>query len=252
MENNAFSCLIQFVSLVIIILIGCSIRRHLPDDHLSADSRDTIKLTMGLVATMTALLLGLLVSSAKGTYDTQRTEVIQMAAKAAFLNRVLIAYGEDASAVRTEFRTSFSETIESIWPEGAGSQELLSISLAEEDALYAAIEGLAPRNDVQRALKVEAASLAMDLEQLRFLMLAQAVPAIPGLLMTMIGCWLLIIFLYFSLLAPPNGTTVVSLVAAAISVAGAVFLIMELDQPFDGPIQISSDLMASTLEQIGK
>ena len=72
-------------------------RRYLPQDHLSAESKDAVKLAMGLVATMTALLLGLLISSAKGTYDTVRSEVSQMAAKVAFLDRVLAAYGPEAA-----------------------------------------------------------------------------------------------------------------------------------------------------------
>src|SRR6266513_2460152 len=102
--NSALTSFIVLSSLVAMVLIGRSVRRHLPDDHLSGDSRDTVKLAMGLVATMTALLLGLLVSSAKGTYDIQRTEVIQMAAKVAFLDRVLTAYGPEAAEARAEFR----------------------------------------------------------------------------------------------------------------------------------------------------
>ncbi len=101
--TSALSSTILLTSLVAMVLLGRSMRRHLPDDHLSADSKDAVKLAMGLVATMTALLLGLLVSSAKGTYDTQRTEVIQMAAKVAFLDRVLTAYGPEAAGAAPSF-----------------------------------------------------------------------------------------------------------------------------------------------------
>ncbi len=98
--NTALTSLILLLSLVTMILLGRKVRRHLPDDHLNAESKDTVKLAMGLVATMTALLLGLLVSSAKGTYDTQRTEVILMASKVAFLDRALTTYGPEAAGVR--------------------------------------------------------------------------------------------------------------------------------------------------------
>ena len=94
---------ILFVVLVGAALFGRRVHRYLPEAHLSADSRDSVKLAMGLVATMTALVLGLLVSSAKGTYDTARSEVIQMAAKVAFLDRVLALYGPEAAEARTEF-----------------------------------------------------------------------------------------------------------------------------------------------------
>ena len=87
--NTTLTALIVFGCLVGAVLLGRTLRRLLPEEHLTADSRDTIKLAMGLVATMAALVLGLLVSSAKGSYDTERSEVIQMAAKVAFLDRVL-------------------------------------------------------------------------------------------------------------------------------------------------------------------
>ena len=102
--NTTLTAVIVFGSLVGAVLLGRTLRRLLPEDHLTADSRDTIKLAMGLVATMAALVLGLLVSSAKGSYDAERSEVIQMAAKVAFLNRVLLAYGPEAFEARANSR----------------------------------------------------------------------------------------------------------------------------------------------------
>ena len=101
--NTTLTALIVFGCLVGAVLLGRMLRRLLPEDHLTADSRDTIKLAMGLVATMTALVLGLLVSSAKGAYDAKRSEVIQMAAKVAFLDRVLAVYGPEAAEARARF-----------------------------------------------------------------------------------------------------------------------------------------------------
>src|SRR3954447_5992440 len=109
--NTTLTALIVFGCLVGAILFGRSLRRLLPEDHLTADSRDTIKLAMGLVATMTALVLGLLVSSAKGAYDTKRSEVIQMAAKVAFLDRVLGLYGQEAAEARAGIREAVEEAV---------------------------------------------------------------------------------------------------------------------------------------------
>src|SRR5262245_44394999 len=117
--SSALCSAILLTSLVVTVLLGRSIRRRLPDDHLSGDSRDTMKLAMGLVATMTALLLGLLVSSAKGTYDAQRTEVIQMAAKVAFLDRVLFAFGPDADGARGHLRAAVTDAVHRMWPDTA-------------------------------------------------------------------------------------------------------------------------------------
>ncbi len=81
--------LILFVGLVGVILLGGYLRRLVPAEHLNADSKDVVKLALGLVGTMTARLLGLLISSAKQTFDTTRSEVTQRAAKVALLDRVL-------------------------------------------------------------------------------------------------------------------------------------------------------------------
>ena len=250
--SSVLNSAVLLASLVAMVLVGQSIRRHLPDDHLSGDSRDTVKLAMGLVATMTALLLGLLVSSAKGTYDTQRTEVIQMAGKVAFLDRVFTAYGPEAAEARSEFRDGVAYAVHRMWPDEAGAQAQLALNPTAGARIYAAIERLNPRDDAQRDLKVQATTVAADLGQLRMLMLAQAVPSIPKPLLIMVGCWLVIIFLCFSLLAPPNATTTLALSAAAVSVAGALFLIMELDSPFAGTIRISSEPMQNALNHLTK
>src|ERR1041385_9024349 len=99
--NSTLTSLVVFGCLVGSVVIGITIRGLLPEAHLSSETKDAVKVAMGLVATMSALVLGLLVSSAKSSYDIQRTEVIQMAAKVAFLDRVLAAYGPEAAGVRS-------------------------------------------------------------------------------------------------------------------------------------------------------
>ena len=102
--NATFTALIVLACLIAAVLVGRTLRALLPQDHLSTESKDAVKLAMGLVATMSALVLGLLVSSAKGAYDTERSEVIQMAAKITFLGRVLAAYGPEVAGVRSLLR----------------------------------------------------------------------------------------------------------------------------------------------------
>src|SRR5512133_3473010 len=114
--NIILIAVILFVCLVGAALLGRRVHRYLPEAHLSADSRDVVKLAMGLVATMAALVLGLLVSSAKGSYDTERSEVIQMASKISFLDRVLGAYGPEAANVRAQVHDTVAEGVEQIWP----------------------------------------------------------------------------------------------------------------------------------------
>jgi hypothetical protein len=246
--NSALTSIILLASLVTVVLLGRRLQRRLPEHHLSADSKDAVKLAIGLVATMTALLLGLLVSSAKGAYDIRRTEVIEIAAKITLLDRVLTAYGPDAAEARARFREAVAEGVRSTWADAAaGRAHMFPITQADYRS-YAAIMGLSPRDDMQRDLKARAATMAVDLQQPRALLLAQSVPSILKPLLIAMICWLVVIFLGFGLLAPANATTTLALIAAAASVTSAVFLIMELDQPLGGMISISGEPVLNALK----
>src|SRR5881396_3227809 len=138
--NTNLTSLIVFGCLAGAVLLGRALRRVLPEDHLSADSRDAVKLAMGLVATMTALVLGLLVSSAKGTYDTARSEVIQMAAKVAFLDRALALYGPETTEARGELRAAVTNAVRRIWPTDQNEPAQLAPNQQAGDALYLAFQ----------------------------------------------------------------------------------------------------------------
>jgi len=250
--NTTVTALIVFGCLVGAVLLGRALRRVLPQEHLSADSRDVIKLAIGLVATMSALVLGLLVSSAKGSYDTERSEVIQMAAKVAFLDRVLTVYGPEAAEARVRFHDAVSEVVQQMWPEEAHRPTQLAPSGQAGNAVYGIVQALSPQDDAQRKLKEQAITVGIDIGQIRSLLVAQSVPSISEPMLVILVLWLAIIFLGFSALAPANITTILALTISAVAVSGAIFLILELDQPFGGIIRISSEPMVKALSQFGK
>ena len=250
--NTTLTAFIVFGCLVGAVLIGRTLRRLLPEGHLTADSKDTIKLAMGLVATMSALVLGLLVSSAKGSYDTERSEVIQMAAKVAFLDRILGIYGPEAGEARVRFDDAVKESVQQMWPEQAHLPARLAPNTQAGNVLYSIVQDLSPQNDTQRKLKEQATNLAIDLGQLRSLLVAQSVPSISKPMLIIVVSWLAIIFVGFSVLAPRNPTAIAALMISALAVSGAIFLILELDQPFSGTIRISSEPMLNAMGQFGK
>jgi hypothetical protein len=129
---------------------------------------------MGLIATMTALLLGLLIASAKGSYDTQRSEVIQMAGKVGFLDRALAVYGPETAETRALLRGSTEGLIQKLWPDRRSQQAQVDPAISTAQALYSSIQRLAPQNDEQRAIKAEALEAVTDLSKTRWLLFAQA------------------------------------------------------------------------------
>ncbi|HRI14001.1 MAG TPA: hypothetical protein PLX89_13465 [Verrucomicrobiota bacterium] len=245
--NTTLIAALVMASLVGAVLLGKRIGRSLPVHHLNSDTKDTVKLAMGLVATMSALLLGLLVSSAKGSYDTVRSEIIMMGAKVSFLDRVLGLYGPDAAPLRARFHDALDGVIRQMWP-ADGRTAVPDVHTG--DALYAGIQSLSPRDDTQRALKAEAANLAVELAQLRTLLHAQSIASISRPLLVVVILWLVIIFFSFSLLAPPNATATLAMLVSAFAVTGAIFLILEMDRPFGGVVQVSNEPLARALDQM--
>jgi hypothetical protein len=228
------------------------VRNVLPKHHLNAETKDLVKLAMGLVATMAALVLGLLVASTKESYDTQRGEVVQMAGKAAFLDRTLAHYGPEAAEARAVLRRALEVAITRIWPENKLSHAQLAPTAASGEAFFDALQNLAPQNDAQRTLKAQALALAADLGQMRWLLFEQAGSAISTPLLVIVVFWLAILFFSFGLFGPSNATAMAALLVAALSVSASIFLILELDQPFSGFIQISKQPMLTALSQLGR
>jgi hypothetical protein len=233
-------------------LLGVRVRAALPEDHLSSDTKDAVKVGMGLVATMAALVLGLLVASTKGAYDTQKSEVAQMAAKIVFLDRVLANYGSESAESRDLLRRTVGSAINRMWPGRKASQAAqLDPSATSGEAFFNSIQQLSPQNDAQRSLKSQAVQVATDVGQMRWLLFEQTETSISVTMLIILIAWLAIIFMSAGLFAPPNATVVIALMLAAVSVAGAIFLILELDMPFDGLIQISQRPMRNALTHLG-
>jgi hypothetical protein len=213
-------------------LIAMSLGRALPAGHLSSESKDVVKLGLGVIATLTALVLGLLVASAKGTFDTQSSSVKQLSANVVLLDRLLARYGSQTEGARALLRRVVTIVLESLWPEDASREATLTAGAAttEMEAFYDRIGELAPKTDAQRVIKGRSLDLATELAQTRLRLAAQKDSSIPLPFLVVLGFWLVVLFAGYGLLAPRNATVVVVLVVCALSISAALFLILELDR----------------------
>jgi len=234
------------------VLVGMLLRAVLPERHLSAESKDVVKLGMGLIATMSALVLSLLIASAKSSFDTQRSELAQLAANIVLLDRVLALYGPETKDGREMLRGIVAGAIDRIWPEDRSQvvQAQAEPTTAPE-GLFQKIEQLSPKTETQRSLQAQASKMTMDMSQARWLLYAQRGSSIPVPFLVVLVFWLMMLFTSFSLFSPPNATVLVTLLVCALSVSGAIFLILELDRPFGGFIQISSAPLRDALARLG-
>jgi Protein of unknown function (DUF4239) len=244
---------VVFISVFGGALLGIVLRSRLPKHHLSDDSKDVVKLGMGLIATMAALVLALLIASAKSSHDMQSTEVTAMSADFILLDRTLARYGPQTKEVRSLIPVTIANVLDQTWSADSYRTENLDRALgAGGDTFYEQIQQLQPRNDFQRAPYAQTLQIGMELGHKRSLLSEETAGSIPMPFLVMLVFWLALIFVSFGLFAPTNSTVIGVLLACALSVAGAIFLVLELDRPFQGLMQISSAPLRNALEHLGK
>jgi len=242
---TAFSCVFGGA------LLGMFLRHILPKEQLSAESRDVVKLAMGTIATMTAVILGLLVASAKSYYDSQSHEVTEVSAQIVVLDRILAHYGPEAKIARDGLRGVVVQMLDRIWSKDS-SQPSKVQPVGANEVVYDEIQQLSPQSDAQRSLQGRALNLAVAIGQTRWLMFEQATTSVSMPLLLVVVFSLTITFTSFSLHAAPNPTVIVTLVLCALAVAGTLFLILELYSPFNGLIQIPSEPLRNALDRLGQ
>jgi hypothetical protein len=229
--NSISISLIVFACAIGGALIGLLLGAVLPPPHLSGDSKELVRLGMGLIATMTAILLGLLIASAKTFYDTQNSELTEMSAKVILLDRVLAHYGPEAKEARDVLQAAVTRLFDAMSQGGRQKSQMTSTPSGAE-ILYEKIQEL--------SLQTEALSLVIDLGKTRWLMFEQGSTSVSLPLLVVVIFWLALIFCSFGLLAPRNATVVATPSLCALSVSAAIFLVLEMYSPFSGVVRISS------------
>jgi len=228
-------------------LLGMYFRNALSDDHLRDDVRDVIRLSTGLIGTIAALVLGLLIASAKSTYDARSTQIKQITANIILLDGLLQQYGPDARKLRIMLRNAVPPLVDRIWNEGDRIRTAPFAATAEAQEFVNNVQGLEPNSDPKRALQARVLSAAADLAQARLSLFTQSHDSIPGPFVAILIFWLTIIYASFGLFVRPNPIVIVTFFVGTLSVSASIFLILEMDQPLVGLLQISSEPLRHAL-----
>jgi hypothetical protein len=232
-------------------LCGRFLRTTLPENHLSAESRELVKVGMGLVGTMTALVLGLLVASAKGSYDVQGNELIDVSSNVVLLDRTLARYGTETRPLRDQLKSTIRRVLDQAWSKDRPRTGNWDPGAGGAEGLHERIQELSPKTDAQRSLQSQALALAMAAAKTRWMVFEQNSQTVPAPFLILLVCWLTVLFMSYGILAPPNSTVTATLLVCAISVSSAILLILEMYRPFEGLIQISDAPLRAALLQLG-
>jgi len=235
-------------------MLGLYLRDVLPSHHLSDESIGVVKLATGLIATMAALVLGLLVSSAKVSFDTESGDLVRNAATVITLDRALASYGPETQEVRALIKRSYADSIEIL--ASGDTKQLAKLgspeAVTQTENFQRMIQDLTPHNAAQGRLQAHALQIVDEVFAQRWLALLQAQNSIPISLLVVLVAWLSVIFGTFGLFAPRNGTIIAAFVVCALSTAGAIFLIEELSTPLYGIARVSVAPMRNALGHLGE
>jgi hypothetical protein len=240
-----------FVTTTGAALVGLILHVKLPDDHLDAGSKDVVKLVIGLVATMAALVLGLLIASAQSNYSAQNGNVQQLAADIGQLDHILALYGQEADEARGLLRQAISAAHDRIWSNDRVQAAQLNPAgiLSQADRFFFALEDLTPKTEAQQFAKSQALQVTATIGLTRALMFQQAGNAVSWPFLLALAFWLGVLFLGFGLLARFQTTVAAALLIGSLSVSVAIFLILELGSPYSGLIQLSDAPLRMVLAQ---
>ena len=232
-------------------LIGIYLNRALPPEHVKSETRQAVNIAIGLISTLAALVLGLMVASAKSSFDARAEDIREIAARIIILDQTLRDYGQSATDAREQLKNAIEARLQRLWAEE--SQTSGAPRLTEMESVFRGrLLTLAPANDAQKWLQAHALSVADDLEQTRWLILERSRKTIPTILLVVLVFWLVVIFVTLGLFSPRIGTAYTIIFICALSVATAIFLVLELDQPFEGVLKVSDLPVRSALAEIAR
>jgi hypothetical protein len=243
--------MLAFITIFAGGMAGLQLYRLLPEHHLTTETRDVVRLGIGMISILASLVLGLLTASAKSTFDDADRTMRSYTADIILLDGMLRNYGTEADTIRKMVLEYTERARRTTWGDQSGQGPLEDKNLGK--LLYEAAQNilaLVPVNDNQRWLRSQALDIASRLIHTRLSLLANQNGSISPVLLVLMVVWITMIFASFGLNAPRNATVVGAFLVCSLSIGASIFLILEMDTPFDGIIMVSGEPMMSALDHL--
>ncbi|MDI4665419.1 hypothetical protein K9U40_13925 [Xanthobacter autotrophicus] len=241
--------------------------RRLKEQHLTKETQEAVKLGVGMVAAMASLILGLMTASVKGNFDSTSRDVQQYTTLLITLDVALKHYGPDADAARAALTTYTRHALDETWPPAQATPgQTAQARAAQAHAPHAlvnsedseqrlaqvgrSIRALDPKTPDQNELRSEAIERYKALSALRWVLIEESAAQVPTIFTVVLIVWLTFIFMSFGLFSPINAVSVSVFLLCALSLGGAIFLILEMSTPFDGIIIVPPDAMQKALQHM--
>lgn len=248
--NDLVTGLIAFVAIFSGALIGIFAARALPEHHLSNESRNAVTISAAIVGTLSALVIGLMISTASSSFSKRSAEVTKIAVDLVLINRMMQRYGPEADDVRAKVRAYATAKTQELFPPAGEVPQPTEATVRMLEATQDSILSLVPSDERRGWLRSQALMLSAGLLEARWLLAEEASSHIPGSFLILLIFWLTLVFASFGLFAPHHATAIVVLFLCSIAVAGGITMILELDSPYSGLVRVSADPMHNALAEI--
>jgi hypothetical protein len=242
--------LISFAAIFGGALAGLFAARSLPEHHLGDETRAAVTVSVAIVGTLSALVLGLMISTASSSFSARSNEVTEISSYLIRIDRILQRYGPEAENARAKLRTYIAAKSQELFPMAGEPPQTNEATAAMLEAMQDAILSIAPSDEKHSWLRMQALTLSGSLFEARWLLEQQAGSTIPMPFLVLLIFWLAIVFASFGLFAPLNGTAIAALLLCSMAVAGGITMILELDSPFSGLVRISAEPMRHAIQII--
>jgi hypothetical protein len=252
--NTLLVGLIIFTLLFGCGMLGMRLRTRLPNHHLDAESKDVLRLVTGIIATLSAMVLGLLISTTKIAFDRLNVDLKNSSGQILQLDRALAQFGPETADIRQLLKQTYSGTVDMLLSGDERALEKLQSreKQAQLETLIARIYSLSPRNEAQRAQQAQALSLFSQLADTRFENVVQIGGTIPTPFFAVLLFWMAMLMLGFGLFSPKHLTATAGLLVCALCLSGALVVLIELDRPLSGLIRLNPVPMRNAISHLGE
>ena len=255
--------LLPFV-LISVFWVAVRLQGRLADHHRSRETVEAIRLVLSMLVTFSAIVLGLLTTSAKAHFDAFRTDLQTYAVDLIAADQRLREFGPAASATRTELRAYTAAAVADTWPDeerppgayplhpqgfapGSAESTQLGGMLLQIDRM---VSDLPTDTTEDRILAAALTARMTEMLEHRFLLVSAAQPTVTGWFLAVMTGWLSLLFAVFGLSVPGNRVVYAVIAAMALSLSGAMWLIVEMDTPLTGIIRVSSEPLRDALQHM--
>ena len=250
--NDVAIGIIVFIVIFGGAVFGMLLGRILPTQHLSTETRDVIRVVMAMLATLSAVVLGLLTGSSIASLAEKDGELRSAGVQFIMLDRTLAAYGPETAPMRTLIKQLLAERIDQIWPKDGGDVSLAALGSGPGiNTLQQELFALTPQSEAQRWHRDNALAITYKIAESRWTTIEQIGSRFPWPFFIVVVSWLAVIFASFGLFAPRNASVTAALLVAALGLSGALFMILEMDQPYSGLVRLPDTSLRNALEQLG-